>query len=146
MVFPGPELCFPFPTLLLLPSLPLSVGSGAHSEAKLQTGSPRSRSHEALAIPQECLIEFLYFCHRVMPCGSTVPPASCYPPKMSRSSPVCHPKPGRREQCGSGSTYLLAELVGQLAKTAPRLTPSPAWDIKHKPSSDLLMRGSPALL
>lgn len=45
-----------------------------------------------------------------------------------------------------GSTYLLAELVGQLAKIAPRLTPSPAWGIKHKPSSDLLMRGSPALL
>lgn len=59
---------------------------------------------------------------------------------------MCHPRPGRREQCDNGSTCLLAELVRQLAGIAPRLVPSPAWGIKHKPTSNLLMRGSPALL
>lgn len=58
---------------------------------------------------------------------------------------MCHPGLGRREQCSNGSTYLLAELVGQLAGIAPRLLPSPVWGIKHKPTSNLLMRGSPAL-
>lgn len=41
---------------------------------------------------------------------------------------------------------LASLLVRQLAGIAPRLVPSPAWGIKHKPTSNLLMRGSPALL
>lgn len=77
-----------FPTLLLLPYLPISLGSRAHSGAKLQAPPPEVVElilHEAVTIPQECLIKLLYFCHRMMPCGTTTPPTSCYPPQSSES-------------------------------------------------------------
>jgi len=68
-----------------------------------------------------------------------------YPPKTGESF-TCVPPQASEGGATRLSAYLLAEPVGQLAGTAPGLVPSSAWGINHKPSSNLLMRGSPALL
>lgn len=95
MAFPGAEL-FPVspPSLsssILSPTPPVSW---QHDSFSSQTASrlPLNQEltlHEAAAIPQECPMEFLCFCHRRRPCSTTALPISCSPPQTSYEPHLC---------------------------------------------------------
>lgn len=95
-------------------------------------------------------MEFLYFLtERYHGVQLLYPPATPLPrfakcftcvPSLQRSH-----RPGWWEQSSGCSAYLPEVPAGQPAAITSTLTPSTVWGMQHKPSSNLLMKGSPVL-